>query len=144
MFCRGGLDAILCTRGDQALLEQTDVVAGREFVPSQVEDGVCDELARPVEGCLPAAHGFDEGGAARGAEVGLLRGRHGAEFAAPAGVDGCELGGYDVWGRGGRVGGRFGGEEARDEGFLEVGGGGVGDYAGEVDVTEGLRHWGRW
>lgn len=85
---------------------------------SKVEDRVGDELARAVEGCLPAAHGFDELGAAVGAEEVLLFLRDGADFAAPAGVDGRELGGYDVWGWCRGVGWRLGGEEARDEDFL--------------------------
>lgn len=140
MLRRHSLDTIICTRSNERLLQQTDVVAGGEFVRAQVDDGVCDELARAVERRLAAAHGFDEGGAAICAEIGLLVWRDGANFPAATGVDGCELGGYDVWGRCGRVRGRLRGEEARDEGFLETSGGRVGRYAGEVDVPEDLRH----
>lgn len=112
------LDAIRRTRSDERFLQQTDVVARREFVRAQVDDGVCDELAGSMECCLAAAHGLDEVGAAVCAEVRLLLWRDGADFAPAAGVDGRELGGYDVWGGCGRVGGGLGGEEARDEGFL--------------------------
>lgn len=140
MLRRHGLDTIVRTRSNQRLLQQTDVVAGGKFVRAQVDDGVCDELAGAVERRLAAAHGFDEGGVAICAEVGLLVWRDGADFSAAAGVDRGELGGYNVWGWCGRIGGRLGGEEARDEGFLEAGGGRVGRYAGEVDVPEDLRH----
>lgn len=85
---------------------------------AQVDDWVCDELAGAVEGRLAAAHGLDEFRAAVCAQVCLLVKRDGADLTAAAGVDGCELRGDDVWGRSGRVGGRLGGEEARDEGFL--------------------------
>lgn len=140
MLRRHRLNTIMRTRSNERLLQQTDVVAGGKFVRAQVDDGVCDELARAVERRLAAAHGLDEGGAAICAKIGLLVWRDGADFSAAAGVDGCELGGYDVWGRCGRVRGWLGGEEARDEGFLEAGGGRVGRYAGEVDVSEELRH----
>jgi hypothetical protein len=112
MLRRHRLDTIVRTRSNQRLLQQTDVVARGKFVRAQVDDGVCDELARAVERRLAAAHGFDEGGAAICAKIGLLVWRDGADFSAAAGVDRGELGGYDVWGRCGRVRGRLGGEEA--------------------------------
>lgn len=112
MFCRHSLDPVLGTRRDETLLKQADIVARRQLVRAQVDDGVCDELAWAVEGRLAAAHGFDKLGAAICAEVGLLVCRDGANFSAAAGIDGCELGCYDVWGRCGRVVGRFRGEEA--------------------------------
>jgi hypothetical protein len=101
---------------------------------AQVDDGICDELAGAVEGGLAAAHGFDEVCAAIVAQESLLFGRDGAYFSAAAGVDGLELGGYDMGRRCGSVGGRFRGEEAGDEGFLEARCGCVGDGALEMDV----------
>lgn len=68
------------------------VAARAETVAFQVENGVCDELARAVEGRLAAAQGFVEFGAGCG-EVGFLRGGDGAYFATTAGVDRVELGG---------------------------------------------------
>lgn len=94
---------------------------------AQIENWICDELAGPVERRLPAAEGFDEFGAPVGTEMRLLRCRYVADFASPARVHGVELRCDDVgWGRRGGGGG-FGGEEARDEAFLEVRGGEVRD-----------------
>lgn len=104
---------------------------------SQINDGVCNELARAVEGSLATAQGFDKLCGSIVVQVGLLLGRDCADFAASAGVDWIELAGYYVWGRGGKGGGWFGGEEAGDEGFLEEGGGAVGYGIAKVEVEEG-------
>ena len=128
------LDTVICTCCYQALLQETYVIPWREFVRAQVDDGVCDELAGAVEGGLATAHGFYEGCAAVVTQEGLLFERDGAYFSATAGVDGLEFGGYDMGRRCGSVGGRFGGEEAGDEGFLEARCGCIWDGAWEVDV----------
>lgn len=107
---------------------------------AQVDDGVCDKLTWAMEGRLAAAHGFNKLGAAICTQVVLLRWRDCADFPAAAGVNGRELGGYDVWGWCGRVRGRFRGQETRDKGFLQAGGCSVGDYAREMDVPEGVCH----
>lgn len=107
---------------------------------AQVDDRICDELARPMERSLPATHGFYEGGAPIGAEVVLLLCGYRSNFSAPAGVHGIEFGGYDMRRRSWEVGWRFRREEARDEGFLKVCSGGIGDDRGEVEVDEGP-HW---
>ena len=94
-------------------------------MPFQVDYGVCDELARAVEGCLAAAEGFLEF-CAGGCEVFLLCSGYGSDFAPAAGVDWVELGGYDCWweGRDGCWRG-FVGEEVGGEGGLEGAGVGV-------------------
>jgi len=60
----------------------------------EVDDGICDQLARAVEGCLAAAQGFLEF-CAGGCEVCFLRRSDGTDFAPAAGVDWVELCGYD-------------------------------------------------
>lgn len=107
---------------------------------SQIEDRVCDELAWTVERCLSAAHGFDELGTAICPQKLLLFFRDSPYFSTATGVCGREFGGYDI-GRWSGEGLRwFGGEEAGDEVFLELGGYAVGDYAWEVEVDE-RPHW---
>ena len=108
---------------------------------AQVDDGVGDKLARAVECRLSASHSFDKVGAAIAAQVCLLFGGNSADFSSPACVDGLELCSDDMWWWGRSVGGRFRGEEAGDERFLEAGGDCVGDGAREVDVKELLPHW---
>ena len=89
----------------------------------EVYDGVCDQLAGTVKGCLSAAERFVEGGLAQGGgggEVGDLIFGEISYFAAAAGVDGMELGCDDGWVRGGDYFRRsFVSEEVRDEGLLE-------------------------
>jgi hypothetical protein len=60
----------------------------------EVYNGICDQLPRAVEGCLPAAKGFLEF-CTGGCEVCFLRGCDGANFAAAAGVNWVELRGDD-------------------------------------------------
>lgn len=91
-----------------------------------------------MECCLAAALGFYEGCAAAPAEVVLLRLRYMADFAAPAGVDWGELGGYEVggWWRECPVGGLLCGEVFLYEVVLEGCGALVGDDAREVDMVD--------
>ena len=124
----------------QALLKQTDVVAGRELMRAQVDDGIGDNLARAVECRLPASHSFDKVGAAITAQVCLLLRGNSADFSSPAGIDGLKFCGDDMWWWARSVEGRFRGEEAGDERFLQAGGDCVGDGAREVDVKELLPH----
>ena len=56
---RVAVDAERGERADQRLLEVADVLLHVAAVPLQVEDRVADELARAVEGRLPAAVGLD-------------------------------------------------------------------------------------
>ena len=104
---RHGLDAVVPARRYERLLQQADIGAGRESVGAEVENGVCDQLAGPVEGRLSAAEGLDEVGRVVVPQVVLLVPGHGAYFPPAAGVHGVELGGDDVWGGGGEGGWRF-------------------------------------
>lgn len=88
----------------------------------QVDDGVYDELAGSVKGCLPASEGLVEGGCAVGSRCGQVVDLVSGEisyFSPAAGVDGVELGcDYGrLWGRDG-LGRGFVGEEVGDEGLL--------------------------
>jgi hypothetical protein len=106
----------------------------------QIENRIRDELAGAMERRLPASFRFYELRAAICAQVFLLLGRDVPYFTPSACVDWVEFGRDDVWWWSGERGWRFGGEEARDEVFLEAGGGLVGDGGGEVEVQEGP-HW---
>lgn len=97
IFGGHGIDTVTSASFDESLFQKTDVVPWRQVVCLQIDDGICNKLARAVESGLATAKGFVEFSIAMFLQIGLLFCRHSADFTSTTRVDGGELGSDDGW-----------------------------------------------
>lgn len=115
MLRRHSPDSKMRARRYDALFQQTHIVSRREFVRPQIDDGICDQLTRPMKRSLSSPQCLDELCFPAMAQILLLFGRDLSDFAPAAGVYVVELAGYDGWWWSWEVGGRFGCKELGDQ-----------------------------
>jgi hypothetical protein len=89
-------------------------------MPFEINDGIGDQLSRPMECSLTPSQRLMEFGASIGTEICLLLRVYRTDFASATGIDGVKFGGYDGGRRDGEVRIGFAGEEAAHEDILEV------------------------